>query len=110
ATGAGHDDAIGRDRSARHRLKPGKNIQQRRFSAAGRAEQTKELAVDDLDIDAIQRHVRLMRGVVGLAKVDDPQQTLPPVDSRSNDGGKTVRLPCASVNDPGAAAVLAAPS
>jgi hypothetical protein len=29
-----------------------------------------------------------MRGVVGLAKIDDPQQTLPPGDSRSTTAAK----------------------
>ena len=47
------DLAVDRDRAAADRFQPGDHAQQRRLSAAGRADENHELAVVDLEIDRL---------------------------------------------------------
>ena len=39
-------------------IQPGDDVQQRRFAAAGRADQDRELAAVDLEVDALQHRQR----------------------------------------------------
>src|SRR6516165_12290183 len=77
APGAGHRDVARGYRSAGRRLEAGKDIEQRRFPAAGGAEQAEEFALVDDDIDPVQRDVWRVPAAVNLAKAGEAQQALP---------------------------------